>query len=143
MNLQPVAPGHRQTLLPLLVLADESEEIVQTYIDDGETYEIALDGEVVGVVQVIGDEIKNLAIAPSNQGKGLGKQAIKLLQAQPQVARLVVGTANSSIDNLAFYQKCGFRFSDIRRDFFLQYPEPIFENGIRAVDMLMLEWTKE
>lgn len=103
-------------------------------------YEIAVDGRVVGVVQVIGDEIKNLAIAPGNQGQGLGKKAIKLLQEQPQVSRLVVGTANSSIDNLAFYQKCGFRFSDIRRDFFLQYPEPIFENGIRALDMLMLEW---
>lgn len=142
MNLQPVAAGHRQPLLPLLILADESEEIVRTYIDEGTMYEIAMDGQVVGVVQVIGDEIKNLAIARGNQGKGLGKKAIKLLQEQPHVSRLVVGTANSSIDNLAFYQKCGFRFSDIRRDFFLQYPEPIFENGIRALDMLMLEWIK-
>lgn len=143
MNLQAVAPGLRLPLLPLLLIADESEEIVQTYIDEGTMYEIAMDdGEVVGVVQVIGDEIKNLAIAPGNQGQGLGKKAIKLLQEQPHVSKLVVGTANSSIDNLAFYQKCGFRFSDIRRDFFLKYPEPIFENGIRAIDMLMLEWTK-
>lgn len=140
MNLQPVAPGSRQPLLPLLVIADESEDIVLSYIDDGEMYEIAVDGTVVGVVQVIGDEIKNLAIAPGNQGKGLGKRAIRLLQ--DKASRLVVGTANSSIDNLAFYQKCGFRFCEIRRDFFLQYPEPIFENGIRALDMLMLEWVK-
>ncbi|KAG5359979.1 putative N-acetyltransferase YvbK [Yarrowia sp. C11] len=140
MNLKEVPKEHRQHLLPLLLIADESEEIVQTYIDDGNMYEIVSEDGPVGVVQVIGDEIKNLAISPKKQGQGLGKKAIALLQAQPHVSRLLVGTANSSIDNLAFYQKCGFRFSDIRKDFFLQYPEPIFENGIRALDMVMLEW---
>lgn len=49
MNLQAVAPGLRLPLLPLLLIADESEEIVQTYIDEGTMYKIAMDdGEVVG-----------------------------------------------------------------------------------------------
>lgn len=52
---------------------------------------------------------------------------------------MLVGTANSSIGNLAFYQKCGFRLCGIRRDFFLSYPQPIWENGIRALDMVMFE----
>ena len=52
---------------------------------------------------------------------------------------MIVGTANSSIDNIAFYQKLGFRMAEIKRDFFKAYPTPIFENGIRALDMIVFE----
>lgn len=141
MELQQIAPGEREKFLHLLLIADESEELVRTYIDLGDLYVVLSEvGEQVGVVQVVGDEIKNLAIATEQQSKGFGKRTIKLLQ--ERFPKLTVGTANSSIDNLAFYQKCGFRFTGVRRDFFLQYPEPIYENGIRAYDMLMLEWVE-
>ncbi len=54
--------------------------------------------------------------------------------------RIIVGTGNSSIDNLAFYQKLGFRFRSVVRDFFtLHYPEPIFEHGIQWCDMIILD----
>ena len=52
---------------------------------------------------------------------------------------MIVGTANSSIDNIAFYQKLGFRMAEIKRDFFKAYPTPIFENGIIALDMIVFE----
>ena len=39
---------------------------------------------------------------------------------------------------LALYQKCGFRLSGIVTDSFADYPEPIYENGIRCIDMVML-----
>lgn len=52
---------------------------------------------------------------------------------------MIVGTANSSIGNLAFYQKVGFRITEVKKDFFSKYPEPIFENGIQALDMIMFE----
>lgn len=52
-----------------------------------------------------------------------------------------IGTGNSSIDQLAFYQKCGFRIAAIDPDFFIRhYPEPIFENGIQCRDMIRLEY---
>lgn len=47
-----------------------------------------------------------------------------------------VGTANSSISNIAFYQKAGYRLDSIQHDFFSNYKEPIFENGIQAIDLL-------
>ncbi len=50
-----------------------------------------------------------------------------------------VGTANSSIGQLAFYQKCGFRITGVDKDFFVRhYPEEIFENGIQCRDMVRL-----
>ena len=51
-----------------------------------------------------------------------------------------LGTGNSSIRNLAFYQKVGFRFQSVLRDFFVEYyEEPIFENGIPCKDMVILD----
>lgn len=50
-----------------------------------------------------------------------------------------VGTGNSSIGQLALYQKCGFRITGIDMDFFIKhYPEEIFENGIQCRDMVRL-----
>lgn len=52
---------------------------------------------------------------------------------------LMIGTGNSSINQLALYQKCGFRVIGVERDFFINnYDEPIFENGIQCVDMIRL-----
>jgi len=52
---------------------------------------------------------------------------------------LDIGTANSSIFQLALYQKVGFRVTGIDRDFFIRhYDEPIYENGIQCLDMVRL-----
>lgn len=86
--------------------------------------------------------MKNIALDGASRGKGIGRALIEdgiFRYTALGFRRMVVGTANSSIGNLAFYQKCGFRMSHIRRDFFLSYPEPIWENGIRAIDMVMFE----
>ena len=59
-------------------------------------------------------EIKNIAVREDRQGQGLGK---KLLQEAIRVAknkgyeRIEIGTGNSSIGQLALYQKCGFRIA--------------------------------
>ncbi len=51
---------------------------------------------------------------------------------------LEVGTGSFGFQ-LAFYQRQGFRVSRIERDFFARnYPQPVFENGIRLLDMLRL-----
>lgn len=50
-----------------------------------------------------------------------------------------VGTGNSSVGQLALYQKCGFRIIGVDMDFFIKhYPELIFENGIQCRDMIRL-----
>lgn len=52
---------------------------------------------------------------------------------------LEIGTGNSSIGQLALYQKCGFRITGIDRDFFIRhYSEEIYENGMQVMDMIRL-----
>ncbi|MDN3498310.1 bifunctional GNAT family N-acetyltransferase/class I SAM-dependent methyltransferase [Microbacterium sp. APC 3898] len=52
-----------------------------------------------------------------------------------------IGTGNSSLGQLALYQKCGFRLHAIDPDFFRRnYREPIFENGIECRDMVRLRY---
>lgn len=40
---------------------------------------------------------------------------------------------------IPFYEKCGFVKFGIRRNFFLEnYDHPIYEDGVRLVDMIVL-----
>lgn len=88
-------------------------------------------------------EIKNIAIKESKQSLGYGKS---LLRYADKISReqgyeyLVIGTGNSSIGQLALYQKEGFEMKRIEIDFFLNnYSKPIFENGIQCKHMVILE----
>lgn len=52
---------------------------------------------------------------------------------------LHIGTGNSSIGQLALYQKCGFRIYSVVKDFFTdKYEGKIHENGIWCRDMIWL-----
>jgi len=137
----------RQQFLSYLLLADESEEVVLSYIHDGYLFAIEHDKKIVGVALYIETEdgeieLKNIGLIPSARGKGFGKQAVMqgVMDFQKRgYKKIIVGTANSSIDNIKFYQRLGFRMMAIKRDFFKNYPKPIFENSIQALDMIMFE----
>ncbi|OUM94598.1 MAG: hypothetical protein A9Z00_10465 [Thermobacillus sp. ZCTH02-B1] len=146
--LQAKDEQEKQRFVPLLLLADESEEMIRKYLGKGDLYYLVdASSETVGVIVMLAwndgtVEMKNVAITPEHRGKGLGKLLVtKAMQIYREKGfkRFIVGTANSSIGNLAFYQKLGFRMFAIRKDFFLDYPSEIWENGIRAMDMIMLE----
>ena len=82
----------------------------------------------------------NIAVCEQHQGKGVGKcllnHAINYAS-QHQYKDIIVGTGNSSLNQIAFYQEAGFRLVDITFDFFVQDNEPlIYENGIWCRDML-------
>ncbi|MCL4110205.1 UNVERIFIED_CONTAM: hypothetical protein GTU68_026725 [Idotea baltica] len=86
-------------------------------------------------------ELKNIAVLAEYQGKGVAKSMIneaKRLAKAAGAKAIEVGTGNSSLSQLALYQKCGFRMHSIESGFFESYPEPIFENGIRCIDMVRL-----
>ncbi len=85
-------------------------------------------------------ELVNVAVEVSQHNNGIGK---KLNFHAIETARtagyktIEVGTSNSSINQIALYQKCGFRMTYIDRDFFLKhYNQTIFENGIQCIDMI-------
>lgn len=150
VRVVPVGPD-RDTYLPLLRLADDSEAQVRGYYQKGDLY--VLDDEAgapLGVVLAIPEpdgtvELKAVAVEAGRHNQGVGRRMLAAVLAelrQRGVRRVVVGTANSSIDALAFYQKVGFRLSWIERDYFTPkrgYPDGLAEHGILLRDMVWLE----
>lgn len=136
--------------IDLLLLADPSEKVIKSYIERGYCFVAEINEQIVGTYVLLDTrpqtiEIVNIAVLESEQGKGIGK---KLVAHAIETARsrgyktIEIGTGNSSIHQLALYQKCGFRITGVDRDFFLiHYHEPIIENGIQCRDMIRLSQT--
>ncbi|MFD0959066.1 GNAT family N-acetyltransferase [Paenibacillus chungangensis] len=131
----------------LLLLADPSKALVDTYLQRGICCLAYLGDKLVGQYLLLESEpgvmeIVNIAVDESYQGKGIGKLLIHhAIQeaARMKAAVLEIGTGNSSINQLLLYQKCGFRLHRIDHDFFVRhYEEEIIENGIRCRDMIRL-----
>lgn len=133
--------------MELLLTADPSLKIIEAYLQTSRCYVAEIKDQWIGVYVLLPTrpqtiEIVNLAVDESYQGKGIGK---KLLQHAVNTAQKMgyttidIGTGNSSIGQLALYQKCGFRIVGVDRDFFLRhYEEEIIENGIRCTDRIRL-----
>ena len=127
--------GERDLYFPYLLLADGNEEMVRQYMNDGILYAIHCGGHLIGVTLLIertktSIEIKNIAIEPEYKGKGIGKIVLQMISDSSKAkgyTRVIVGTANSSIDNIVFYQKVGFRMEKIEKDFFIQYEKSILD----------------
>lgn len=133
----------------LLLLADPSREAIDLYIHESVVLALQNKDRIAGVVALndVGNgviEIKNIAVDPSFQGQGLGKRLLQeaIDRCRGSGAReVVIGTGNSSLSQLALYQKVGFQIRGIDRDFFTRnYPEPIIENGIVCRDMIRLSY---
>jgi GNAT superfamily N-acetyltransferase len=149
ITIQEIHPDEIEPLIPLLTLAEPSERGLRwglAHLVDT-VYRMEDDGQLVGAATLRWRdepcEIQELAIAEERQGQGLGKRFVAWLLDEARrrgKQRLVVGTANSSIQNIAFYQKCGLRMDHVRRDYFRYYREPIYENGIQTRDMLVFSY---
>ncbi len=62
---------------------------------------------------------------------------------QRGATRLLVGTGNFSLDNIAFYQKCGFRMSHVRRGYFDDVDPPEVWQEIELRDMIVFDFVLE
>lgn len=146
MNIRKLENGETAPI-DLLLVADPSRKLVEEYIGRGECF-IAEDSQkLVGVYILLPTrpetvELINISVLENQQGKGIGK---KLVFHALQVAKergyktIEIGTGNSSIGQLALYQKCGFRIVGVDIDFFIRhYPGDIYENGIQCRDMIRL-----
>lgn len=135
----------KKRYLPLLLLADEQESMIDRYLDRGTMF-VLIDGTVVGecVVTDEGDgilEIKSLAVSPDYQRKGYGKALIDYVAAryQGQYSILQAGTGDSPL-TVSFYVACGFVRSHRVENFFTEnYDHPIFEGGVLLTDMVYLQ----
>jgi GNAT superfamily N-acetyltransferase len=142
-------PDEIESLIPLLLQAEESERALRWSLSNmvDAVYRAEQDGALVGAatMQWRGDpcEIMELAVAPERQGQGIGRRIVARLIDEARrrgKSAMLVGTANSSIGNIAFYQKAGFRMDHVRKDYFWYYRKPIYENGIQIRDMLVFRY---
>jgi GNAT superfamily N-acetyltransferase len=142
-----------ETVIPILIQAESSERALRWGLANlvDAVYRVDAEGQLVGAatMQWRNDpcEIMELAIAPERQGQGLGKQLVAWLieeSRRRKKRRLLVGTANSSLPNIWFYQKCGFRMDHVRQDYFSYYARhyggPVYEHGIEVRDMLVFRY---
>jgi ribosomal protein S18 acetylase RimI-like enzyme len=141
--------GPRPELRSLFELAEDSAQELDAYIEAGRVL-VALDGDrVIGHVQLIATgveaEVKNMAVDPAHQRRGIGRAlmtaAIALARAEDR-STLVVATAAADIGNLRFYQRLGFRLSAIERDAFTPatgYEPGLLIDGIELRDRVWLD----
>ena len=135
---------NKKKYLPLLLLADEQEEMIDRYLERGIMYlledegiksECVLTEEADGIL-----EIKNIAVDPRFRGKGYGRALLTFVEKryQSRFSVLQAGTGESPL-TLPFYQKCGFVYSHRIKNFFLDhYDHPIWEEGVLLTDMVYL-----
>ena len=141
-----LARNERETVVPILLLAEPSRSALRWSLDhlSDTVYRFDEGGTLVGAATMRWNdepaELVELAVAEPHQSKGVGRRIVAWLVAEAarRGARAVeVGTRSTSLGNIAFYQKCGFRPAEVRRDYFWYYPEPVVENGILVRDMLV------
>jgi ribosomal protein S18 acetylase RimI-like enzyme len=139
---------HKNIPYDILLLADPEKEVIDTYLEKSSVFVAEQEETVLGAVVLFPVsnliiEIKNIAVLPEFQGQGVGtfliKKSIEYAE-KDGFNEMIIGTANSSLSQLALYEKLGFVKSEIKKNFFLEnYVEPIFENNIQAVDMIILK----
>jgi N-acetylglutamate synthase-like GNAT family acetyltransferase len=138
-----------EELIPMLLQAELSESALRWSLDNlsDTVYRMDEDGKLAGAATVRWNkepvEILELAVDKRRHGQGLGRRMIEYLLAearQRDLQELFVGTANSSIGNIVFYQKCGFRMDSVRKDYFWYHRTPVYENGLRTRDLLIFRY---
>lgn len=138
-----------EAVMDLLLVADPSRGQVEGYLVNSTIFVYEDGDEVVGVIVLkmhdeSYSEIMNVAVRDSHRGRGIAKELMKHavnVSKDAGVSHVDIATANSSINQLALYQKSGFRISEINKNHFLDhYETPIWENGIQAKDQLVLTY---
>ena len=146
------ASGDREPYVPLLLLADEPEPL-RGYLQTGDLYVLEDDEATpMGVTLVVPHrdgtdtvELKAVAIAADQHNRGLGQRMLALVMGELRergARRVIVGTSNAGIGQIAFYQKAGFRLLRIERDYFTPergYDPDERENGLPHRDMVWFD----
>jgi GNAT superfamily N-acetyltransferase len=142
----PVSGTDAEKLVSILHDAEEDDERISRALRDPacQAYAAMAGDEPVGAAVVRWSdrepsEILYLAVAATRRGTGIGRQIVAAIQGElPAHGRtLLVGTANSALDNIAFYQKCGFRMYAVKRDYFDYIQPPLRDHGIVMRDMIV------
>lgn len=137
---------NKRRYLPLLLLADEQEDMIERYLERGEMFALGDQDGALAICVVTNEgegqlEIKNLAVRPDMQKRGYGRMLIDFIadHYRGRYHTLLVGTGDSPL-TVPFYERCGFVRSHVVKDFFTDhYDHPIIEDGVLLQDMVYLK----
>lgn len=134
---------HKKRFLELLLTGDESEEMIDRYLDRGRLLAGFLGNRPIAVCVVTEEgcgmaEVKNLAVSPDCRRKGFGRTMLKHIDSLYPDCVIRIGTGETP-STLRFYESCGYVYSHRIPDFFKDnYPAPIVEEGVELCDMVYL-----
>ena len=132
----------------LLLLADETVESIDRYIFASKIYGVKENEKLIAAYALCMlnknmVEVKNIAVAKEFQGKGIGTLLLQDAEVRAKAEgfkSLIIGTGDSSFQQIKLYKRLGFEEFDVKRNFFFHnYPYPIVENGIMLRDMIMFK----
>ena len=147
MRIEKIADNKKE-YLDLLLLADESEEMIDKYLERGDMFVLednGVKGECVVTKEADGIyELKNIAVMHDYQREGYGKYLVDFVSDYYDDCKtMLVGTGECE-SILDFYCGCGFVESHRIKNFFIDnYDHPMFEDGVQLVDMIYLSKKRE
>lgn len=133
----------KKRYMPLLIIGDESADMINKYLDRGELFVGFICNNAVAVCVTTNEpgnitEVKNLAVSPEWQRQGIGRRLLSHVEQLNVGKTMTLGTGETP-STLNFYNSCGYSFSHRIPDFFTNnYPIPIIEDGILLKDMVYL-----
>lgn len=133
----------KRRFMPLLLVGDESEDMICRYIEASDLY-VGFSGEVaVAVCATLAIdetvvEVKNLAVSTDFRHRGIGRSMLRYVERVNPGKAIILGTGETP-STLRFYRNCGYRYSHRIPGFFTDnYPDPIVEEGVTLRDMIYL-----
>jgi len=148
LRLHELQPGEAIPFR-LLLLADEEEEI-RKYIYNSSVYTLYYKQQqdpiaVIAISRVNESviEIKNIGVWESFRNNGIGSLLInyvKEIAYKENYTEIIVGTADSGINQIRFYERNGFVKYAVKKNYFIDnYSRPIVDDGVLLKDMVMLK----
>ena len=140
-----IIKANKKDFLDLLLLADESEDMINTYLERGEMFALYDEDGLKSICVVTQEnndtcELKNIATYEEWNGKGYGSRLISHISSyyKGKYETMLVGTGDVPWI-LRFYEKNGFTISHRIKNFFTDNVDhPMFDGGIQLVDMIYL-----
>lgn len=138
----------KEKFMPLLLIGDEQEAMIRTYLDRSDLFVMEA-GEEPWAVCVVSKEgtglyeVQNIAVTPQRQRRGYGRTLIEFVFAHyPNLVTLQLGTGDGP-SAAGFYRALGFSEYKREKDYFLRwYDHPIYEEGQLLKDRICFRKAK-
>lgn len=145
MNKIEMIIANKYEYIDILLIADPSKQAIDRYLGKSDLFVMfeGADPVCAACVQEVSKdtcELKN--VAATKMRRGYGSKMIEYLcrYYKDKYNFMEVGTADTSIGNIQFYERNGFVKTHRIDNFFIDnYDEPIYENEMQCKHMVMLK----